>query len=203
MKKILLLFLTCMIFVSCTTTAYIDSVPTDLDLYSDGVYVGKTPQNVEIKNHLLKSSTSKIELKDESQQIIFSGDSLAKTSKLRVTADICVTLCTYFVGTPIWFFNTPSKPVEKQFILIDKNKIVNEEENNIYTKYPKDAEKIIAKKIAIGFNEEEVVMAWGKPDRILETKTDYFITKTYVYRGSNYSSQYVNFNNGIVESMNN
>lgn len=79
----------------------------------------------------------------------------------------------------------------------------NEEYAIIYSelnrRHPKwDWEAIKSKQIAVGMTEEEVLLAWGRPDKI--NRASY--GDQWVYRRGDVDAQYLYFKESIVTSFN-
>ncbi len=58
------------------------------------------------------------------------------------------------------------------------------------------------KLVRIGMNEAQVIRSWGKPDDINRSVYESGVHEQWVYRRGDYESQYVYFENGIVDGIN-
>jgi hypothetical protein len=59
--------------------------------------------------------------------------------------------------------------------------------------HPTACEAVVARKVGVGMNAEQVKLAWGKPRSINRTRVSGLVTEQWVYDGS-----YVYLDNGIV-----
>ena len=59
---------------------------------------------------------------------------------------------------------------------------------------------ILAGYIRVGFNPEQVVLSWGRPDHINTTKTLVGVHEQWVYGENPFPNSYVYFENGLVKS---
>lgn len=72
-------------------------------------------------------------------------------------------------------------------------------------KYP-NAENVVLYKIkngniAVGMTQWMVIDAWGKPNDINTTTTEYGSSEQWVYRTGSYDAKYVYFEDGKVETI--
>ncbi|HOB44476.1 MAG TPA: hypothetical protein PKH75_15135 [Bacillota bacterium] len=63
----------------------------------------------------------------------------------------------------------------------------------------KDA--VLSRKIMLGMNEEEVILAWGKPNDINRSVYTSGVHEQWVYRKGSYSAYYVYLENGKLTAM--
>ena len=104
----------------------------------------------------------------------------------------------------IWF-EVENEDGDKAKVKFDKYYSINEVfDFNYYLKDPLNqdwAENIVkcirSKKIKIGMTKYQVMISWGKPDKINKTVSKTYIKEQWVYKRF-YSNQYLYFENGLL-----
>lgn len=64
-----------------------------------------------------------------------------------------------------------------------------------------DCRTIVERSIRIGFNKEQAIAAWGRPDDINRTVGAWGTREQWVYRRGSHSAQYLYFENGVLSSF--